>query len=141
MSGYRPKSFELYELVPPEIFHGLGERGWELLDARALLALQAIRDRFGAIVVNNWQAGGSFSESGLRTAASLTGAKYSQHRYGRAFDCKCESATPAEIAAYILAHPEEFPQLTCLENPKATVTWLHIDTRNHQREGVWIVNP
>lgn len=141
MSGYQPKSFALHELVPPEVYHTRGLSAWELLDVRALVTLQALRDALGPIVVNNWRAGGNFTESGLRSFNSPTGAKLSQHRFGRADDCKFKSVTPREACEYVLAHPEKFPFLTTIENPDATPTWFHFDVRNHQREGIWLVNP
>lgn len=139
--GYRPTNFILQELVPPDIYQAMGERGWELLDNRALFTLQALRGSLGPITVNNWHAGGSFKESGLRSMTTATGAKFSQHRFGRAFDCKFKDVTPREVRDYVLKHPEAFPYLTTVENTDATPTWFHFDTRNHQREGVWIVNP
>lgn len=141
MSAYTPKSFGLHELVPPDLYHSHGVRAWELLDVRALVTLQALRDAFGPIVVNDWRSGGNFTESGLRSFNSTTGAALSQHRFGRAFDCKIRRVTPTEAAAHVLAHADEFPFLTTIENTDATPTWFHFDVRNHQREGIWIVNP
>lgn len=138
---YRPTNFEIRELVPPDIFQAMGDRSWELLDARALMTLQTLRDELGPILVNNWHVGGSFSESGLRSATTTTGAKYSQHRFGRAFDCKFKSVSPREAYEYVMANPQAFPRLTTLENIEATPTWLHFDCRNHSRTGIWIVNP
>ncbi|MGH8235412.1 MAG: hypothetical protein ACREXP_00130 [Steroidobacteraceae bacterium] len=138
---YRPSSFGLQELVPPIIYNSRGESAWELLDERALMTLQALRDALGPITVNNWHSGGAFKESGLRSFDTSTGAKYSQHKFGRAFDCKFGKVTPREAADYILKHPERFPLLTTIENPDATPTWLHVDCRNHNRQGIWVVNP
>lgn len=138
--NYRPANFVIQELVPPDVYQARGERAWELLDVYALITLQRIREVFGPITVNNWHAGGAYKESGLRSFTTSTGAKFSQHRFGRAFDCKGEK-TPREMADYILAHPERFPYLTTIENPDATPTWMHFDTRNHHRVGIWVVNP
>jgi hypothetical protein len=46
---YRPNSFTLAELVPPDIYAALGDRAWELLDPMALMSLQSIRNKFGPI--------------------------------------------------------------------------------------------
>lgn len=138
---YRPTSFIVQELVPPEIYDARGERAWELLDPMALMSLQSVRDKFGPITVNNWHAGGVYKESGVRSSGTSTGAPYSMHRYGRAFDCKSSSVTPREMCDYILSNRKEFPYITCIENTDATPTWLHLDTRNHNRDGIWIVNP
>jgi hypothetical protein len=107
----------------------------------ALMGLQSVRDKFGPITVNNWHAGGSFKESGMRSFSTSTGAVYSMHRYGGAYDCKSKSATPAEMCEYIIKNRHEFPMITCLENPKFTESWMHIDSRNHNLESILIVNP
>jgi hypothetical protein len=137
----KPASFIIQELVSPTIYTARRERAWELIDPRAIITLQQVRDHFGPTTVNNWHAGGTYKESGLRAVTSGTGAAYSQHRYGRAMDCKIQGVTPQEAHDYILAHPEKFPHLTVLENPEATPTWLHFDVRFHTRGGVWVVNP
>lgn len=141
MSGYRPANFGVRELVTPEVYAARGERAWELLDPFALRTLQSLRDKFGPVTINNWHIGGSYKESGLRGFGSATGAMWSQHKYGRAFDCKIKGVTPKEACEYILAHMSEFPYLTVLENPAETPSWLHFDTRNHNKNGIWIVNP
>jgi hypothetical protein len=139
--NFRPRWFDLDELVPPEIFEALGVRAWELLDPRALETLDAIRDTFGATTVNDWRDGGQFKESGLRSFESTTGARLSQHRFGRADDVKCKNATPAEVHAYILANPAKFPHITTLEALEATPTWVHFDTRLNATPGIRIVRP
>lgn len=139
--NYRPGNFDIRELVPPDVYQAMGERSWELLDARALFTLQTLRNKLGPIIVNNWHIGGAFSESGLRNPFTATGAKYSQHKFGRAFDCKLKDVTPIEAHDWVMKHPEDFPYLTVIENPEMTRTWFHFDTRNHNRPGVWIVNP
>lgn len=139
--SFRPPNFLIQEFVPPDIYAALGERAWELLDPRATLTAQQLHDKFGPLIINNWHKGGAYRESGLRSLASTTGAKYSQHRYGRANDCKFKNATPHEVAEYVLKHASEFPYLTTIENPDATPTWFHFDVRAHNKEGIWIVNP
>jgi hypothetical protein len=138
---HRPRWFVLQELVPPEIFEARGDAAWELLDPRVLITADAIRDQFGATIINNWHAGGPFKESGFRVADSTTGAKLSQHRYGRAVDVKCKNATPEEVHAYILANPDKFPEITTLEAIEATPTWVHVDCRNSVGSGIRIVRP
>lgn len=139
---YRPTWFEIRELVPPDVFEARGEAAWELLDPRLLVTLDALRQKFGPIVVNDWHRGGQYKESGFRSALSETGARYSQHRYGRAADCKfVGDVTPQEVHAHIMAHPEEFPEITTLEAISATPTWLHVDVRNNSEAGLRVVNP
>jgi hypothetical protein len=66
------------------------------------MMLDALRDKFGPITVNDWSWGGTFKESGYRSATSRTGAKYSQHRYGRAFDCKFGHVTVQGVYTYLI---------------------------------------
>lgn len=141
MNFFRPKHFSLVELVDEAIFRERGEAGWELLRPDALQTLDTLRNVFGSIIINNWFTGGSFTESGLRRPTTGTGAKWSMHKYGGAFDCKFAGVSPKEVSAYILSKPEEFPLLTTLENVEKTVTWLHFDCRNHSKEGIWVVEP
>jgi len=140
--NYRPKHFILQELVGPGVFEARGDRAFELLRPEALVTLDALREKFGPLTVNNWHAGGAFKESGLRDFTTATGAKYSMHRYGGAFDCKFQSLVTHEVYDYVLANRGEFPLITTVENVKFTATWLHFDVRNHdQGAGIWVVDP
>jgi hypothetical protein len=137
----RCKHFLIQELVPPEVYDLRKDAAWELLDFAALLTLDTLRDAFGALIVNNWHAGGAFKESGYRSLTTPTGARFSQHKFGRAFDCKFENVTPEEAALHILSNPSKFVHLTTLEDPAKTKTWLHFDVRNNDKSGIWIVEP
>jgi hypothetical protein len=137
---YRPKFFDLQELVGPEIFKFRGGSAWELLDAGALLTLDRLRQRFGPITVNNWNVGGKFTESGYREWDTKTGAKFSMHKFGKAFDCKFAKVTVREAADFIIANHAEYPHLTTIEDPDATKTWLHIDCRNNPEQKLRIVH-
>ena len=141
MNNYRPQYFQLYELVPPEIFKERGQRAWEMLRPEALAMLDGLRKKFGPIKINDWMDGGHYTESGLRRFDSKTGAEFSMHRYGCAFDAKFRDVLPAEAHAYILAHQGEFPLITAIEAIESTPTWVHADTRNSDRTGIWIVHP
>jgi len=138
---HRSRWFKLPELVDPIIHQDLGERAWELLEPDALRMLDGLREKFGRLVVNDWYAGGRFSESGLRRCDTTTGAKWSQHKYGRAFDVKPKDATPQEMFVYVLDHQHEFPLLACVENVGKTITWLHVDTRNHSEQSIRVIEP
>ena len=139
--NHRPRHFQLHELVPQDVHEARGEAAWELLDPRILITADAIRDTFGPTTINDWRDGGLFKESGLRSFDSTTGAKLSQHRYGRAIDVKCKDATPQEVHAYILANPDKFPHVTTLEDIAATPSWTHCDCRNNVGSAIRIVKP
>ena len=138
---YRPRNFILQELVPPSIFERMGEGAWNLLNEDALRSLQALRDTFGALVVNNWHKGGAYKESGLREANTTTGAPRSAHKRGEAFDCKPQRCSVREVFDYIVANPSEFPLIRRLEDIAYTPTWLHFDVVAHGGSGIRVFRP
>lgn len=141
MRSYRTTYFDLRELVTPEIHTARGSAAWELLDPRALRVLDQLREKFGPTIVNNWHKGGAYRESGLRPSDTKTGARYSQHKTGRAFDCKFMDTTPQAVYAYVREHTGEFPEITVLEDIEFTPTWLHFDVRNADWPGIKVVRP
>lgn len=128
-SGYQPIHFSLQELVDPATYEARGHKAWELLDPRMLQSLDALREQFGPLNVNDWHRGGRFSLRGFRPMTATTGAVYSQHKFGRAIDCQSTRYTAETMRRHILAHPEQYPYITALERD---VSWLHFDVRNHQ---------
>jgi hypothetical protein len=141
MTPYRPEHFELRELVPPDLFAMRGQACWELLEPRGLRVLDALRDRFGPITVNDWHRGGVYKESGLRDPVTGVGARLSQHKRGAAYDCKFKDATPKAVFDFLLAHPGEFPEISVLEDVAATPTWLHFDVRPASWQNIRVVKP
>lgn len=138
---YRPRSFVLQELVAPTIYDRLGEDAWDLFNENALRALQALRDRFGPIVVNDWHRGGTFRESGLREMNTTTGAVKSAHKRGEAFDCKPTQMLSREMNDYIVTHPDEFRLIRRVENKQYTPSWMHFDVVTHDGKGIKVFNP
>lgn len=139
--NYRPKNFSLQELVPPTTFDRLGEGAWNLLSEPALRSLQAIRDRFGPVTVNDWHRGGLYRESGFREMNTTTGAPKSAHKRGEAFDLKFPEYTVREVYDYILDNSHEFPYIRRMENIESTRTWLHFDVVEHTGKGIRVFKP
>ena len=125
---YKCKNFAIHELVDPETYKIFGQRAWEFFDPRLLKLIDKLRDTYGPATINNWKWGGKFKWSGLRTSKCKIGAKYSQHRFGRAADLKFRNVTPQEVRGYIKTDPYFDSILNCVEN--GTPTWLHVDVRN-----------
>ena len=127
---YRPKHFKVYELVDPKTYKDRGIKAWELLDPKLLRLIDTLRETFGSATINDWKWGGKFKWSGLRTSECKIGAKYSQHRFGRAADLKFRHISPADIRKAIRKDKVYFQEMgvTCIENK--TATWLHVDVRN-----------
>jgi len=137
--------FFLDELVPPSIYSARGENAMQLLDYRIVMALDHLREVIGKpIVVNNWINGGQYRESGLREFQTSTGAKFSQHKFGRAMDIKVSGLTPKQVHAIIHENEQFFIKnqlITTLENPNFTKTWTHIDCRFTGLDKLLVVNP
>ncbi len=124
---YICKHFKIHELVPPRIQEKRGEKAWELLDERALITLDALRDRFGVATVNNYEYGGNRLWSGLRTPDSPYYSETSQHSLGKAFDVIFKNYEAEEVRKQILSNRSDFIHISGLE---LGVSWLHFDVRN-----------
>lgn len=140
---HKCKYFTIRELVPPHVFNERGEKAWGLLDSNALHMLDALRTHLGPITVNNWHIGGSFKESGLRTPKGRYYRPYSQHSFGRAFDCKFKNVSAEDAQAFVISNPDLFPYITRLEDAAITKTWLHFDTCNFgdQVNDIYVFKP
>jgi hypothetical protein len=130
--SYRPKYFALNELVPPDVIASRGEQAWQLMDERILRGADWLREKFGPCVINGKFGGKGFTESGLRNPLTTTGARWSQHKFGRAVDLKFLKVNVKEVYDYILANQPEARAngITTVENIIDTKgQWLHIDCR------------
>ena len=124
---WRPRYFDLAELVPPETLRYLGNRAWELLDVRILWTADALRRYFGApITINDPTTG--LTLRGWRPDGCPTGASHSQHRYGRALDMTIRGVTAGEAREMIRTAPQDaaMRHITAVE---LDVLWLHVDCR------------
>ena len=133
MTGYRPKHFLLQELVPKAQFNALDRHIlWGLIDPRILQAADALRDRYGSMLCNTWVFGGETHYRGWRPQCS-PGARYSQHRFGRALDLIPKHVEVDEIREDLRRFRKGIDSLdgrnhiTRVEN---VVGWLHIDCSN-----------
>lgn len=126
------KYFKIQELVSPEVFKRFGQNAWWFFDPRFLTVSDRLRELFGPMTINDWLWGGEFRHSGLRSIIDTTapGGSFSLHRFAMAGDGKFRDATAAEVRAYILKHPEKFPEIKGLE---MGVSWLHYDVRNSSK--------
>lgn len=125
---YQPRFFRTEELVSKKVYDARGVMALALFDPRALEALDACRTAFGALTVNNWVFGGDRQYSGFRAASEPYHSQYSQHSFGRAFDCVSKTLTAQQMRDFIWEHPDLFPHITFVEEGK-DVTWLHFDVR------------
>lgn len=139
---YEPKHFSLKELVPQDVFNELGDRALILLEPRMLMMIDGIRQFFGKpITINNWHTGGKFKERGYRSGETATGAKWSQHKFGRAADMDIQGMTAEQVRTAIIANQKD-PLLSHVSVLEKNVTWVHADCRNIKSgSGIVLVNP
>lgn len=140
-----PDYFELYELVPETIYqkHYMKPRQiWGMFDDRLLKTLHNLRHRYGPMVMNTWFWKGKSTMRGWRPWNTLTGAMFSQHKFGRAGDLIPVKADVECIRQDILKDPfhPDFEFITCIE---MNISWLHVDVRNHDKkhQGILLVYP
>lgn len=124
----------LDEVVHPSIYSARGEKSIELLDMRIIVGAQSIRDIIDRpMIFNNWWDGGKLQNRGLRPFDAAVGAKFSQHKYGRAVDFHVPGMTIAQIHEVIMAHENQLlgaGLITTIEDKRDTPTWVHIDCRH-----------
>lgn len=145
MTVFVPNYFELYELVPPDVYQRYISHPhllWGIFDDRLLRTISKLRFRYGSMVMNTWHWGGSHSERGWRHPDTITGATLSQHKFGRAGDLIPQETSAERIRQDIIAAPwhPDFEFITCIE---MDIPWLHIDTRNRnkKRHGLLLIYP
>lgn len=148
-------NFFLDEFIDPSIYAERGARSRELLDYRIPIAAQAVYDAcredygdsFHGLLINTWANSKrkvKRRESGLRQFNTRTGAKWSQHKYGRACDFQPLGITIQQLFNAIKKREKFFIErqlITTIENLKWTPTWLHIDCRFTGLDRFLIVDP
>ena len=134
------RNFWLDEYIPKELY--LQYIGREhiligLLDERLIQADQKLRNKFGAVTINNWWHGGVRNWSGIRTSDSPYYSFTSQHTWGRASDKIFSKVTAEEVRAYIRINWAELG-INCIEDK---VSWVHSDVRFTTSNNLLIVQP
>lgn len=137
---YRPKHFNLAELVDPHFLTMPEDKVWAMLDDNALRAIDAMRDKFGPLRIN----GNGYTESGLRRPDTKTGAKFSMHKYGRAFDLKplSKGVTVRMMYDWIITNQSEAYAIGIRRvedyayTSRGSVPWLHLDSKDTGKEWV-----
>ncbi len=126
---YKPKFFDVWELVDQPTFERFGERAWMFFNPVFLRSIDRVRHHFdAAVTINNWRSGGPFSQRGLRVGTGV-GAAYSQHKFGNAGDYDIAGYSAEEVRQEIISKPDhhDFELITCIE---MDVSWVHQDCRN-----------
>jgi len=128
----RSNYFEIHELVPKHIFEKYNISAWRFIRPELIRSLDLVKEKFpeGTMTVNNYFWGGNYNWSGLRTPDSPHYSETSMHSLGGAVDCKFNQYSVDDVRDYIVANPEQFPEIRGIEED---VAWLHIDVRNTNR--------
>lgn len=136
------KHFDLREFIDPDIWAILGEKSIILIDHRIIEIADFFRGYFDVpIVINNWHSGGPYKESGLRKFLTKTGAKFSQHKFGRAIDMKLEHLHPEAVRKEVLAAWRKFRRCGMSAMEAGTPTWVHVDCRYTGTDDLLIIQP
>ena len=123
--------FDLREFIDPVTFRLRGEKSIELIDARIISIAEAVRQLTDCpVTINDWHTGGHYKESGLRIFSTSTGAKFSQHKYGRAVDLKVKGMDAEDVRNLIRQNWSMFHNLGLTTIEKDTPSWVHVDCRN-----------
>ncbi len=136
--------FDLREFIPPQIYNQFGERSLQFLDPKIITLATAYREFFQLpVVINNWHLGKGFSYRGYRPPRVNVGGEYSQHKFGRAFDCNIGKMNELQMFNAVKENFEYFKQfgLTTLEDYRFTDGWLHSDVRFTNKDELLIVKP
>ena len=104
--------------------------------------VQYIRTKTGEpITINDWVHGGRFKNRGLRNFTSSTGAKYSQHKFGKALDFVVSGMSADEVREKILGEWKDDLMELGLTAIEAGVSWVHIDIRNTGKDDIMVFYP
>ena len=141
---YKPKWFELYELLPPEVYtydmmvsEEARERAFAtFFDVKLLETIDVIRDIIGLpLICNTWFIDGNRKNCGFRTQQCSVGAAQSQHKLGKAVDLVCAKMSAEEMRQKIEANKDKLPYPIRMEKD---VNWLHLDVK--ERTAAWEKN-
>ena len=102
--------FDIREFVPKPIYDQYGANSIWFIDHRLIEGAEWLRAHFNApIIINNWHTGGKFQERGFRVPTTTTGARLSQHKFGRAIDFNVQGMTSDQVAKDLIdsGHIEE----------------------------------
>mgnify|MGYP002513528672 CR=1 FL=1 len=135
---YIPKYFELYELLPPELYtydmmasEAARERAFaNFFDCKLLETIDVVREIIGLpLICNTWFQDGNRVASGYRTKTCSVGAENSQHKLGKAVDLICHKMSAEEMRQKIKENEHLLPYPIRIEDG---VNWLHIDTKDRK---------
>ncbi len=134
------KNFVIQEFVPPAIYNQFKEKSIWFINPQLYIIAEFVRKHFNKpVTINNWHAGGTYTESGFRMPDTGTGAKLSAHKRGCAIDIKMPGVNYDDVRKEILANEKLFMDAGVTTIEDGTKTWLHIDCRNTGLPNILVV--
>ena len=127
---YKPKHFELYELLPRYFYNkykNMEYELWLMFDKDFLHTLDQLRGEHGIIVLNDWYWEGENQYCGWRPWNCTVGEKFSQHKFARAGDPFFKERPLIYVIEQIKKYPLRYPTITYL---KRSITRMHFDCGN-----------
>ena len=141
----KSRYFKIQELVCPEVYRRYGEQAWMFIDPELIETLDMIREKIlcKPMIVNNWSAGGSYTQRGLRCNLcqlvkdkTKAGKLYlSAHNFGKAVDATVQGMTAEEARRLIVKNQILLPYPVRLEDG---VNWLHLDVYDADKGKVYL---
>lgn len=142
---YIPQYFTHYEWIDKKTniyLQGDPYKIWRLFDDRVLRTADILRNLYGPIIMNDYHHGGTNQFRGFRPFDCEIGAKWSDHKFGRAGDLVFKFTTAEQVRQDVLDNPgdQSFKHITAIE---MGVDWFHFATRNWTKEtkGVLKIEP
>lgn len=133
-SSYRPKYFNIKELVPANIYSAFGDTAWQFLDRRVIMNLDYIREKIGKPILVNYGRLNyrGYDDGGYRN-------NNSQHKHGRAIDFDVIGMSAQQVRDWIVKNYKNFPEPNIwIEDD---VTWVHMDVRYSDKKGIYLFKP
>lgn len=137
--------FNIKELVCPDIYNKFGEQSWMFIDNKLIETLDIVREKIlcRPMVINNWAAGGGYTQRGLRcNICQLVKIKtdigriyMSAHNFGKAIDATVQGMTAQEARNLIIKNKILLPYPIRLEDG---VSWLHLDVYDMNKGKVYL---
>jgi len=125
------KNLWLDEYIPKETYEKYQHKlHWleRQLDERMIIADQMLRNKFGAVTINNWMSGGVRNESGLRTPSCNYYSLMSGHTIGKASDKLFKNATTEEVLEDI----KKNYRIYGITEIETGVSWVHSGVRDYK---------
>ena len=134
----KSKYFKITELVCKHTHDRFKEAAWMFIDDKLIDTLDILKEKIfpnKRIIINNWNAGASYSQRGLRcNVCDLVKSKktnyLSAHQLGKGVDMTIEGVSASEARKTIEKNQVLLPYPIRLESDKLAPTWVHLDVYN-----------